>query len=534
MDWKKERRQMQPRIDARMAESVAPKADVGKGEVDPAPQAATGEEGAGHVDGGPKDSAGPGNHYIGSRDLIDDATTLPESQRVSQQPELNIDRTAVQPTTAAVANNCDSKAPSTTQLLELDLIEVDGRVQARAGTESTLIDEYAEAMRKGDEFPPLTVFHDGTTYWLADGFHRHPAALRTGRDNFPCEVKPGELRDAILFAAGANAYHGRQRSNEDKRTAVLKLLNDDEWFDWGDREIARRCNVSHQLVANLRRAAGRATSERSYRNKYGEVGKMSIERIGKGGTSQDSAPQRSVPAEAQTAAPGESVALVQPAVNFAHPADVVVQHEVSPASSKNNQTPDGTLAKSAGSLTEKQAEEERQAAQIAVKTEPTAMAAENERLEAELAVAADGHLEAGTPEALEKIIINAPEGTAFTREFIRQAMHPDAKPERDKRPGERPHQVEDKRKALLKFCKQQEREKEQLAQLYTELCHSVGKEPDLPAPPPPHEAEPSRKVAEDLEHALQGALMSCGIDPTAENVMQAIQAFVAAVLPEPK
>ena len=193
---------------------------------------------------------------------------------------------------ASNANNCESKAPSTTQLLELALISVDERVQARAGTDSKLIDEYAEAMRKGDEFPPITVFHDGTSHWLADGLHRRSAALRARIAHFRCVVNPGGLRDAILFATGANACHGRQRSNEDKRFAAGKLLSDDEWSKWSDREIARHCHVSHQLVAEVRRTTGRATSERRYRNKHRGVGTMSTDKIGKGGTGQDNAIQQ--------------------------------------------------------------------------------------------------------------------------------------------------------------------------------------------------------------------------------------------------
>jgi hypothetical protein len=33
---------------------------------------------------------------------------------------------------------------------------------------------------------------------------------------------------------------------------VLKLLTDDEWGQWGDREIARRCAVSHPFVSAMR------------------------------------------------------------------------------------------------------------------------------------------------------------------------------------------------------------------------------------------------------------------------------------------
>ena len=165
--------------------------------------------------------------------------------------------------------------------IALDEIRIDKRVQARAKIMPKVVDEYTEAMRQGDEFPPLVVFQEGDTRILADGHTRHTAAKRVGRASINCEVRAGGLRDAMLFAAGANATHGRPRSTADKHCAVLKLLNDDEWCEWSDREIARHCHVSHQLVAELREVTGRATSERKFRSKHGSVGKMKVGKIGK-------------------------------------------------------------------------------------------------------------------------------------------------------------------------------------------------------------------------------------------------------------
>ena len=164
--------------------------------------------------------------------------------------------------------------------IALDKIRIDERVQARAQIVPEVVDEYTEAMREGDEFPPLAVFQEGYTYILADGFTRHAAAKRAGRTSINCEVRAGGLRDAMLFAAGANATHGRSRTTADKRCAVLKLLNDDEWGIWSDREIARHCHVGHQLVAELREVTGRATSERQFRSKHGGVSTMKIGKIG--------------------------------------------------------------------------------------------------------------------------------------------------------------------------------------------------------------------------------------------------------------
>jgi ParB-like chromosome segregation protein Spo0J len=114
------------------------------------------------------------------------------------------------------------------------------------------VDEYAEVLRQGGQFPCVVVFFDGKDYWLADGFHRVAAAKKVGRTEVGCEVRPGTRRDAVLFGAGANATHGLRRTNEDKRRAVTVLLQDQEWAQWSDREIARHCGVSQPFVSKLR------------------------------------------------------------------------------------------------------------------------------------------------------------------------------------------------------------------------------------------------------------------------------------------
>lgn len=136
--------------------------------------------------------------------------------------------------------------------LKLSDIRVDGGTQSRAGVDQTTVDEYAAAMSDGAEFPELVVFYDGSTYWLADGFHRFNAAKQAKLRVFPCDVRQGTQRDAVLFSCGANATHGLRRTNADKRRAVETLLRDGEWAKWSDREIARRCGVSNSFVSNLR------------------------------------------------------------------------------------------------------------------------------------------------------------------------------------------------------------------------------------------------------------------------------------------
>ena len=173
--------------------------------------------------------------------------------------------------------------------LALDEITVDETVQARAQMlGEDVVDEYAAAMREGDDFPALVVFQQGGAYILADGFTRHAAAKRAGLTTFECVVNPGGLRDAVLYAVGANSCHGHPRSNADKHSAVLKLLADDEWCGWSSHRIAQLCHVSHQLVLKLQSTTGRATGQVKYKGRYG-VGTMNIRRSKKPSTDSGSA-----------------------------------------------------------------------------------------------------------------------------------------------------------------------------------------------------------------------------------------------------
>jgi hypothetical protein len=133
-------------------------------------------------------------------------------------------------------------------------IRQDGGTQARARMDDATIGEYAEAMVSGVTFPPVVVFEDHISnfLWLGDGFHRVKAAFLAGKKNIKAEVRPGGLREAQLFAIGANATHGVRRSNADKRMAVSLLLDDPEWGAWSNREIASTAGVSHQFVNVMR------------------------------------------------------------------------------------------------------------------------------------------------------------------------------------------------------------------------------------------------------------------------------------------
>ena len=139
-------------------------------------------------------------------------------------------------------------------MIPLTKIRIDGGTQSRTELNQDVVAEYAEAYRAGAQMPPVTVFFDGSLFWLADGFHRYFGAKAAGLAEIHEERQPGTQRDAVLFSLSANAKHGLRRSNADKRKAVQTLLDDPEWATWSDSAVAKACGVSDKTVAAHRKS----------------------------------------------------------------------------------------------------------------------------------------------------------------------------------------------------------------------------------------------------------------------------------------
>lgn len=137
--------------------------------------------------------------------------------------------------------------------IKLSDLKLDGDLQSRVAISEVTVQEYTEIIREGGKMPPVTVFFDGTKYYLADGFHRYFAHKSSGFPEIEAEVIDGTRRDAILYSLGANDEHGLRRSNADKRKAVMIILEDFEWSEWNDSEIARVCKVSSMFVGKVRK-----------------------------------------------------------------------------------------------------------------------------------------------------------------------------------------------------------------------------------------------------------------------------------------
>ncbi len=134
--------------------------------------------------------------------------------------------------------------------MKLDAFILDHRAQPRTGVDLAVVADYAEAIRRGDEFPPGDAFGTTERAFLASGWHRYHAARTAGCDAMAVTLHDGGLEEAIWFSCGTNTDHGLRRSNADKRRSVEIALGARRGAP--DREIGRHCGVSDFLVRSVR------------------------------------------------------------------------------------------------------------------------------------------------------------------------------------------------------------------------------------------------------------------------------------------
>lgn len=136
-------------------------------------------------------------------------------------------------------------------LVSLSSIRTDGDTQSRAAISGDTVAEYADAMRDGATFPPITLFHDGSNYWLADGFHRVVASRRFGATEIDADVQIGTREDALWFAIGANKVNGIRPNKGDVKHAVELALR--TWPEKTQQAIADQVGCGQQFVSTVKR-----------------------------------------------------------------------------------------------------------------------------------------------------------------------------------------------------------------------------------------------------------------------------------------
>lgn len=133
--------------------------------------------------------------------------------------------------------------------MKIKISDIDLSLQTRAGTDAETIDNYAEAMKDGSHFPPVTVFTDGKHKWLSDGFHRVMAKKQNGEQFIEADVRKGDENDAVVFGGTANNKQGKRPTRADVQHFLEMVWERREAIFGGTPtggNLADKCGVSRQ------------------------------------------------------------------------------------------------------------------------------------------------------------------------------------------------------------------------------------------------------------------------------------------------
>lgn len=161
-------------------------------------------------------------------------------------------------------------------------IRIDGGTQIRKELNLDKVNEYAQQMDDGVEFPPITVFFDGSSTWLAEGFHRLSSERQRGSTTIKANVINGTIEDATLFALGSNK-HGLNMSAEDYRRSIEIMLKHPKWSTWSNVQIAKHIGVSAMTVGRVKKEREPLSTKvmKTYVDKHGNESTMDTSKIGK-------------------------------------------------------------------------------------------------------------------------------------------------------------------------------------------------------------------------------------------------------------
>jgi hypothetical protein len=132
--------------------------------------------------------------------------------------------------------------------IPLDDLVLDPNLNLRDRLDDFTVERYADSW---DRLPPIVVYDVDDRLLVADGFHRHAAAVMLGKRTIRAEIVAGTFTEALDFVASVNLFHGLPLTRAERRRAVevkLKLHH-----DWSDRRMAEELAVSRELIAKVRR-----------------------------------------------------------------------------------------------------------------------------------------------------------------------------------------------------------------------------------------------------------------------------------------
>jgi uncharacterized ParB-like nuclease family protein len=145
------------------------------------------------------------------------------------------------------------------EVRDVHLSEIDRTfpAQLRAQEDERAVDDYAQAMERGEEFPmPLLVTGEGG-YVTVDGHHRIRAYEKAGREKFKAKVIPtppgvDAAEFARLLGTRFNNQHGVRKTRKDKRNEALAVIPLMHRIGMSNRQMAQALKCDEKTIRNLK------------------------------------------------------------------------------------------------------------------------------------------------------------------------------------------------------------------------------------------------------------------------------------------
>ena len=150
-------------------------------------------------------------------------------------------------------------------------------LQMRVQYNDQKVEEYSERFDSSNKWPfdakvqVIRTEEGENLVW--DGFHRILGAAKAGKTSVECDVEEGTFEDALDLAYGANGNHGIHRNDQDVRSIVEKILQDDRHKKKGQRTLAGIVGISQGWFSKIKHRIERAKQEAEERKRKRESDK---------------------------------------------------------------------------------------------------------------------------------------------------------------------------------------------------------------------------------------------------------------------
>lgn len=128
-----------------------------------------------------------------------------------------------------------------TKLLKISEVQMLRAFYPRTGPDSILAQRYADFLKAGAVFPPVTVGRLNNRLILVDGWHRILSRIILSMDSVDAEIFNFDSeRDLFAEAVNRNQNHGKSLAPEDRRRCIKRLQR----YKFSVEEITKLTSVS--------------------------------------------------------------------------------------------------------------------------------------------------------------------------------------------------------------------------------------------------------------------------------------------------